>query len=308
MVSYQSLQAYVLAAAVQALAGIAVTLGLFLTWRQLRTAQQTHLDEQFATAVEQLASSRPEVRAVAVHALERYALTPGVDRQPILHLLSVFLVARSGEFERPAVPATARLPMDLQLALDAASRIRAASPVIALSLSGIDLHQVNLSWSSALAGLDLSGANFDGADLLAADLSRCDIRGASFQRSILNQARLGGSSAWGANFSGASLHVAVFRRSMAPVANFSGADLSHADLEWTHLQRADFRGANLNNTLMYGTTVDMAHFEGQDLRKTKGLYDLQASATRVDAATVMPGKTPAQASKEMGGRSEFSIE
>ena len=307
VVSYRSAQAGVLGAAVQAVGGIAVALGLFFTWRQLRATQETHVDEQFAKAVEQLASSRPEVRVVAVHALERHALRPRVNRQPILHLLSVFLVTRCAEFGRPGSPERVRLPMDVQLALDALARIRVAGSEIPVSLSGIDLGQVNLSWSTVLAGLDLSGANFDDADLMSADLRRCDIRGASFRRCNLNQAKLGGSTAYDATFAGANLYNAVFRRAMASHAIIDGADLSHADFEWTHLSRADFRHANLTELALYGATGDFAHFEGQDLRKTKGLYDLLASVVRADAATVMPGKTPAEASKEMR-RSEFSID
>jgi uncharacterized protein YjbI with pentapeptide repeats len=86
------------------------------------------------------------------------------------------------------------------------------------------------------SNLDLAEANFQGADLIEANL----------ERAILTGADLSGAYLVGANL---------------PQANLRGANLSGSDLEGADLRGADLRGANLSSTSLYG-----ADLRGADLR------------------------------------------
>lgn len=87
----------------QGLAGIALLVGAFFTWRQLQVSSQGQITQRFTAAVEQLGSPSPEMRLGAVFTLERIADDSPDDRVRITEVLCAF-VKRSG----PADPLTAR--------------------------------------------------------------------------------------------------------------------------------------------------------------------------------------------------------
>ena len=78
------------------------------------------------------------------------------------------------------------------------------NPEIIPSLSGADLHKVDLP-KAVLFGVDLAEANLVGADLLGADLRRANLSGADLDAANLSNARLRD-----ADFSGSILHWTIF--------------------------------------------------------------------------------------------------
>lgn len=69
--------------------------------------------------------------------------------------------------------------------------------------------------TDSLAGLDLSGGNFQGADFSNRDLQRANLSGAN-----LSRVNFGSADLRGANLSGAALNGALFRRSSIAGADF----------------------------------------------------------------------------------------
>jgi len=82
----------------QALAGGALLLGAYFTWRQVQTGrQQVHLAEQgqiterFTRAIDQLGSDHLDVRLGGIYALERIARDSPGDRPTIGEVLTAYL-------------------------------------------------------------------------------------------------------------------------------------------------------------------------------------------------------------------------
>lgn len=75
----------------QCLAGIALLVGAFFTWRQSDVSRQGQITQRFMAAVEQLGSTSPQVRIGAIFALERIAHDSPDDRRPIAEVLCSFV-------------------------------------------------------------------------------------------------------------------------------------------------------------------------------------------------------------------------
>ncbi|MFF4508406.1 hypothetical protein [Streptomyces sp. NPDC001401] len=86
----------------QGLAGIALLIGAFFTWRQLQVTSQGQITQRFTTAVEQLGSPSPDVRFGAIFALERIADDSPYDRITIAEVLCAF-IKRGGSADPLAV-------------------------------------------------------------------------------------------------------------------------------------------------------------------------------------------------------------
>ncbi|UQT61278.1 hypothetical protein M4V62_42875 [Streptomyces durmitorensis] len=71
----------------QGLAGVALLVGAFFTWRQLQVTRYGQLSERFTAAVEQLGNPSVEVRIGAVFALERVAVDSRDDRGTVAEVL-----------------------------------------------------------------------------------------------------------------------------------------------------------------------------------------------------------------------------
>jgi hypothetical protein len=105
---------------------------------------------------------------------------------------------------------------------------------------------------------DLSGANFDGANLAGAQLNNAKAVKASFVFT---------------NFSGSRLDG----------ADLSGANLANAWLNWTW-----FAGAKLDGTNFAGARMPGAQLYGADLSKAVGLTQTQIDQACGDASTKLP--------------------
>ncbi len=131
--------------------------------------------------------------------------------------------------------------------------------------------------------VDLSGADFCGADLRdanlrGADLSSADLNGADLGGADLKDANLNGANLISANLSGANLSGAKFR-----YADLSGADLRYANLSGADLKCANLSGADLNCTLLSDANFSDANLSGAlifftNLREVLNLEPLQLEA------------------------------
>lgn len=118
----------------------------------------------------------------------------------------------------------------------------------------IDLYKADLY------RLDLSGANFDNANLMKADLSYANLTHATFMNADLQEADFSGSILIGANFSGANLIQTSFWKADLSGANFFNAelrrsDLTEANLSGVNLTNADLTQAQLIESNLYQTNI-----------------------------------------------------
>jgi hypothetical protein len=242
----------------QALAGGALLLGAYFTWRQVQTGrQQVHLAEQgqiterFTRAIDQLGSAHLDVRLGGLYALERIARDSPDDRATIGEVLTAYL--------RGHAPWPPRLedqpPIEAAIETVAFLRLRAPDVQAALTVLGrghfadpdpdapqLDLADTDLR-RSYLSRADLRRARLYGADLRRARFDDTDLRGATLIRAYLQEAHL-----LGANLQDAVLHHADLRDADLTDANLAGADLRHANLQGTKLDGVDLRGARLDGT------------------------------------------------------------
>jgi uncharacterized protein YjbI with pentapeptide repeats len=100
--------------------------------------------------------------------------------------------------------------------------------------------------------IDLSYANFTGADLSGAHLQRVHLEDADLR---------------GAHLTGADLRGAHLQRAHLEEADLSGAHLTGADLEEAHLRGADFKWAHLKGTDLRRTKIKETEFNKADLRE-----------------------------------------
>jgi hypothetical protein len=242
----------------QALAGGALLLGAYFTWRQVQTGrQQVHLAEQgqiterFTRAIDQLGSAHLDVRLGGIYALERIARDSPNDRTTIGEVLTAYI--------RGHAPWPPRLedqpPIEAAIETVAFLRLRAPDVQAALTVLGrgqfadpdpdapqLDLADTDLR-RSYLSRADLRRARLYGADLRRARFDDTDLRGATLIRACLQEAHL-----LGANLQDAVLHHADLRDADLTDANLAGADLRHANLQGTKLDGVDLRGARLDGT------------------------------------------------------------
>jgi len=246
----------------QALAGGALLLGAYFTWRQVQTGrQQVHLAEQgqiterFTRAIDQLGSDHLDVRLGGIYALERIARDSPNDRATIGEVLTAYI--------RGHAPWPPRLedqpPIEAAIETVAFLRLRAPDVQAALTVLGrghfadpdpdapqLDLADTDLR-RSYLSRADLRRARLYGADLRRARFDETDLRGATLIRAYLQEAHL-----LGANLQDAVLHHADLRDADLTDANLEGADLRHANLQGTKLGGVDLRGARLDGTGLPG--------------------------------------------------------
>jgi hypothetical protein len=246
----------------QALAGGALLLGAYFTWRQVQTGrQQVHLAEQgqiterFTRAIDQLGSAHLDVRLGGLYALERIARDSPDDRATIGEVLTAYI--------RGHAPWPPRLedqpPIEAAIETVAFLRLRAPDVQAALTVLGrghfadpdpdapqLDLADTDLR-RSYLSRADLRRARLYGADLRRARFDDTDLRGTTLIRAYLQEAHL-----LGANLQDAVLHHADLRDADLTDANLAGADLRHANLQGTKLDGVDLRGARLDGTGLPG--------------------------------------------------------
>jgi Pentapeptide repeats (8 copies) len=252
----------------QGLAGVAVLVGAFFTWRQLQVARQGQVTDRYTRAIEQLGQDSPELRVGAIYALERIAGDSAMDRLTIADVLATFIRVRS-----PLTPGTdeRQRPLDLSAKLAAARSIGPAAPLrdrapqiqAAITVLGrmpgadkrsrgwlarVDLAGSDLGYGD-LAGADLHYSDLSGSFLLGVDLRRADLTGVWFVRAMLDRARLHQADLrsavlWQARLAGADLRA----------TDLTTADLTGAHLHGTRLDLADLRGADFSGTDFAGAT------------------------------------------------------
>jgi hypothetical protein len=201
----------------QGLGGVALLLGAYFTWRQLRIAREGQITERFTRAIDQLGHDHLDVRLGGIYALERIARDSPADRAMIGEVLTAFVRSHAPwPPSLPDQPSATTSPEEVP-------KLQLRAPDVQASLWVLGRGQ----FADALGTdqwLDLSAADLRHADLRNAFLVNADLRFAGLQRAFLGGARLEGAHLIGSHLEGARLQ---------------GAHLERANLDGTHLDGAE---------------------------------------------------------------------
>ena len=109
-----------------------------------------------------------------------------------------------------------------------------------------------------IRGIDLSGTNFDNADLTCAKLAECNLSRATFR---------------GANLTSASLWHAECKDAV-----FDGANLEEADLDYSNLDGCSFRNAKIRKAVFPLSRLPLPDLQasvrtGRRVRMDRGRLD-----------------------------------
>lgn len=263
----------------QGLAGMALLVGAFFTWRQLQVTRYGQLSNRFTAAVEQLGSPSVEVRIGAVFALERVAVDSRDDRATVAEVLCLF-----AQRNALATPLDARpIPRDIahshEVALahagDSLLVVRSPDVHAAVTVLGraprpegqeLRLQRVDLRRSM------LDYANLADADLHYADLTNVHLQGANLQR---------------VDLSGTWLVRAVLMKADLRQASLRSVLLCHARLDGTDLRATDLSNADLTAAVVDGARFEMADLRGAVLTGTN-LAEATLTGAVADTTTVWP--------------------
>ncbi|MET8002423.1 pentapeptide repeat-containing protein [Nonomuraea glycinis] len=260
--------------------GVAFTaLGLWYTAQTLNTTQEGQITDRYTKAVEQLGSTKSDVRLGGIYALQRLAADSTRDRDSIRNVLSAFVrnhdrcTLQPGEKTPPKQCSDGNGAISAPLVrppADVAAALTIAPTLNTLNNSGKDIGRADFSYSrfprADLLGADLTGADLTGANLLGADLTLADLLGADLTLANLKLADLSGANLGGANLDNVWLN---------------GADLGGANLT-----RANLTRANLNGTNLTGAHLTGAYLYDADLRGIRGVTEQEVRAVaKVDSNT-----------------------
>jgi len=210
----------------QAIGGIVVFAGLYVTWRTFDLNREGQVTERFTRAIDQLGNDQLDVRLGGIYALERIAADSERDHGPVIEVLNAYVRRRArwspkeGEQDATLGGSKRRTPPDVQ----------AAMRVIGRRNRKQDDKAVQLRFSDAdLRGVSLRGGHFEDA---------------RFRRARLEGARLEGAHFQGAKFRDAHLEGADFRPD------------GELKLEGAHLEGANFENATLTGARLAGASYD----------------------------------------------------
>lgn len=241
--------------------------GLIYTARTLDLSVQTldatregQLTDRYTKAVEQLGSSKIDVRLGGIYALERLAKDSARDMPTIVQVLAAYVRLHAHPPKAQIVKDQALV--DVAAALNVISVLDTTRPLsYAFDLRRIDLH-----------GLKLSGTALTGADISQGDLSDANLTGIDLTGTNAAQAKL-----FTANLSGAHLGDVDLSQASLFQANLTGADLAGANLIAADLTYADLTGANLKGAVLLD--ANLTGVRGMTAAQIKAVAKTNAKTT-----------------------------
>jgi len=129
-----------------------------------------------------------------------------------------------------------------------------------------DLRGASL-WDADLRRAQLQEVNFNGASLIAAQLSHTNLQQADLRNTNLKNANLDNSNLRETNLHHANLRSAKLKNACLSKADLSKVNLSDADLSGTQLQGASLKGANLNGANLSGADLSGANLKDANLSR-----------------------------------------
>ena len=221
----------------QMLGGVAVGVGIYFAWGNLKTSREVQITESFTKAIEQLGNKKIEVRLGGIYALERISAQYQKDHWRMVEILTSFVRINSPVKDEDITTIEEGQPQN-KVAIDT----QAVLTIIGrrnYSLFMGESRMVNLS------GLNLQEAFFNGANLGGVYFWKSDLKRANFLLTNLQNTDFQSVNASGAYFNGAYLKNSDFAGANLEGAKFEGATFKGANLEGANFEGANLKGANL---------------------------------------------------------------
>jgi uncharacterized protein YjbI with pentapeptide repeats len=283
---------------VQLAGGIALLVGLYVTWQQLlatqgsvdvarktlQISQAAALASDFDRYVSDLASGKLSVRMAGIYSIEQVANSFPQYHWISMQVLASFMRQRSplGQTCEESAGKGRHLCTDVQTALQVIGRRKQSLDpanqgidVSLISVRGAHLEDAHLnvapshktsSKSSSLpistfAGSDLRQADFEFTNLSAVDFSK-----ANLSHAILQCDTLTNSMFTGATMNGVKIGCGTFLNPDPYNAYVAGALISIVDMKGAVLYNTDLRNAVLVDVDLQDSVLYGAHFDGATLR------------------------------------------
>jgi len=229
---------------IQALGGVVLFAGLYVTWRTFDLNREGQVTERFTRAIDQLGSEHADVRTGGIYALERIARDSERDYGPIVEILVAYVRSRAPwpplEADKPLAPGEKRRP---------ATDVQAAMRVLGRRDPNRDEKGLEIRLSDVdLRGANLRGGRFDGVRLRRSNLEDARLEGVHFEHAELGSANL------------QEAHLAPDSDLDLPAANLSGATL-----EGTRFDDANLAGVNLKGAIYNEKTRWPAGFDPKSM-------------------------------------------
>jgi hypothetical protein len=198
----------VITTVVQALGGIAVLIGIYFAWANLKTTQEAQRDTQnsqketiqitnegqitdrFTKAIDQLGSPQLELRLGGIYALERIARDSEKDHWPIMEVLTTFVrvnapIAKTSD--QPSKPHGTNPPSSHKANSPSAVPVAVPSPDVQTILTVIGRRDPSFE-KGENDRLNLTETNLTGADLYGANLTDAYLKGSTVTQSQVDSA------------------------------------------------------------------------------------------------------------------------
>jgi uncharacterized protein YjbI with pentapeptide repeats len=288
---------------VQLAGGIALLVGLYVTWQQLvatqrsvdiaretlQISQASALAGDFDRYVSELASSKLSVRMAGIYSIEQVADTSPEYHWISMQVLSSFVRQKSplGHTCKERAGTGEHLCTDVQTALQVIGRRKLALDpanqginVSLVSVHGLHLEGAHLNVPISHKAIKNSSPNplsvFSNSDLSQSDIVYSDLSAVDFSKDNLSRATLQCDTLTNAMFTGATMNgikigCGTFANPDPYNAYVTGAQMAPVDMTGAVLYNADLRNAelvdvNLQYAVLYGARFDGATLRYVDLR------------------------------------------
>jgi uncharacterized protein YjbI with pentapeptide repeats len=242
----------------QILGGIAVGIGIYLAWGNLKIFREVQITESFTRAIEQLGNKKIEVRLGGIYALERISAQYQKDHWRMIEILTSFVRINSPVKDEDLTTIEEKQPKN-KVSLDTQAVLTIIGRRNYSFLMG-ESRMINLN------GLNLQEAFFNGGNLKGVHFNNSNLRSANFMFADLQESEFMSTNSSGASFVGADLKYSDFKKANLIEARFEGANLKGAKFEGANLKGAKFEGANLK-----GANLEGANLEGANLKLARNL-------------------------------------
>lgn len=248
----------------QIIGGIIVLLGLYLTFQNVRVAQENariaqknvsvteegKITDRFSKAVELLGSEKLEIRLGGIYALERIARDSQKDHWTVMEVLTAFVRENAEPQSKEAKAEKDRGTSSYVYREKPREDIQAIMTIIGRR-KWIETEPQKLNLQGVyLAGCELTMANLASANLYEANLNGASLEGANLVKTEIDEGYLIKANLRGADLTDASLFYADLTGAKLEYANLKDTSFCHSILVNASLLKAFLEGANLEGAVL----------------------------------------------------------
>jgi len=279
---YRTTSIQFFATSAQILGGIAVGVGIYFAWRNIKIAQEGQITERFTRAIDQLGTTDQlgnpaiEIRIGGIYALGRILDVSDNDYWAIMETLTAYVRKNSSVEGKNIKDAKSQneLSNDIEAILDVLRRRKYSTTENKpnrLIQEQFHLQKYILLYKS----LKVFRKGGDITNVIESELSRGQDKffrnrepgSLNLEKSYLRKASLLGGYFKRANFSNTYLCEAILMSANFTEANFSGANLQDAFLLFTNFTEANLNGADLTGAKFVAAKLIGAKLVGANLRE-----------------------------------------